>query len=322
MAKSRKLEDLTAELNQIRDTPTSEMGLTTLRRAIDSKYGVAIAQAARIIGQAEVRSLLPALAAAFARSMVKPQERDPGCRAKQAIAETLYRFEYQDADLYLQGIRHVQWEPIWGGQVDTAPQLRGTCALGLVRMNYPDVMVELADLLADAEQEARVGAARAVAYSENPFGVALLRLRLKLGDTPSAMGEYLAALLQLAPDASLPLAASLLEAGRKVSDPRKTIETAEVVALVLGESRLPEALPLLQNWWKRTMHAELKQTGLLAIAMLRQDEALRFLLQLLADASTTDAAAALEALELHRSDGSLWPQVETILAQRADLRQA
>ena len=34
-------------------------------------------------------------------------------------------------------------------QFDTAAELRGLCALGLVRMAYPDVMVELVDLLAN-----------------------------------------------------------------------------------------------------------------------------------------------------------------------------
>ncbi|WP_225852694.1 hypothetical protein, partial [Haemophilus parainfluenzae] len=93
-------------------------------------------------------------------------------------------------------------------------KLRGTCALGLVRMNYPMVMVELADLLADPEPEARIAAARAVAYSEQEWGIALLRLRMKVGDTPTVLGECLAALLQLAPADSLALARSFLEAGR------------------------------------------------------------------------------------------------------------
>ena len=74
-------------------------------------------------------------------------------------------------------------------------------------------MVALADLLADPEPEARIGAARAIAYSENPLGVALLRLRIQVGDTPAVLGECVAALLQLSVDNCLPLAAAFLEAG-------------------------------------------------------------------------------------------------------------
>jgi hypothetical protein len=191
--------------------------------------------------------------------------------------------------------------------------------LGLVRINYPDVMLELADLLADAESEARIGAARAIAYSENPFGVALLRLRVKVGDTPTMLGECIAALLQLAPQGNLPLAAELLMAGRRETDLREAIETAEVVALVLGESRLPEAFPLLRDWWRQTTHPELRQVGLLAIASLRQDDALAFLLQILAEGAPPDARYALEALEPYRSSTLLWDKVQAILQDRNDL---
>jgi len=318
MAKSRKLEALTAELTQIRADPTSELGLATLRRAIASRYGVIVAQAARLVGEWEICSLVPELVAAFDRMMVNPRDTDPGCRGKQAIADTLYRLDYKDADRFLLGIRHVQWEPLWGGQTDTAPALRATCALGLVRMNYPAVMVELADLLADPEQEARIGAARAIAYSENPFGVALLRLRLKVGDHPTVMGECLSALLTLVGAETLPLAAAFLEAGRQASDDRVAIETAEGVALVLGESRLPEAFSLLRDWWQRTTHRELRQTGLLAIATLRRDEAIQFLLDLVAHGAAPDADHALSALSLYQSDERLWAQVQAHLRQRGD----
>lgn len=319
MAKSRKLEVLTTELNQIRQHPTTEAGMVTLRRVIGCPYGVAVAQAARIVGEFELRTLVPDLETAFERFMVKAKDRDPGCRGKQAIADTLYRLNCKNETLFLAGIRHVQWEPIWGGQADTAPPLRATCALGLVRMNYPDVMVELADLLADPEQAARVGAARAIAYSENPVGVALLRLRLQLGDVPTVLGEYGEALLKLSMETTLPLIEGFLSTGGKASASREAMETAEVMALVLGESRLPKALPLLQNFWQQTPHPELRQAGLLAIATLRQDDALQFLLNLLADGPKRDAHDALKALNLYQNDTFLWPRVGEILGRRDDL---
>ncbi|NEQ42826.1 MAG: HEAT repeat domain-containing protein [Leptolyngbya sp. SIOISBB] len=319
MPKSKKLEALTAQLNQIRADPTSELGLATLEEVLGSKHSIAIAQAAKLIGEAEIHALVPPLVRTFDRLMEKAADRDPGCRAKAEIADCLYRLEHRDADLFLQGVRHVQMEPVWGGQVDTAPKLRGLCALGLVRMNYPDVMVELADLLADPEPEARIGAARAIAYSENPLGVALLRLRIQVGDIPAVLGECVAALLQLSVEYCLPLATAFLDAGRRESDALEAIETAEVVALVLGESRRPEALPLLQTWWKRSTHPELRQSGLLAIAMLRRDEAIQWLLQLLADAPKKDAASALEALGLYQHDTALWSQVRATLDQRPEL---
>ncbi|HEY9878315.1 MAG TPA: hypothetical protein V6D29_07655 [Leptolyngbyaceae cyanobacterium] len=318
----RKLEELTNALSQIRTDPTSEVGIATLRQVIGSKYGVAVAQAAHLVSEFEIHSLVPDLVTAFGRFMVKPKDSDPGCRAKQAIADTLYRLEYSNETLFLQGIRYVQWEPVWGGQVDTAPALRGACALGLVRMHYPSVMVELADLLADPEPEARIAAARAIAYSENDFGVALLRLRVKIGDTPPVLGECLAALLKLAPIDSLVLVQTFLDVGRKTSDPADAVEKAEVAALVLGESRLPEAFPLLESWWQRTTHPDLRQVGLLAIATLRQEPALEFLLNLIVDGSLRDAKDALKALTIYQQDERLWQQIRLSAEQRGILNIA
>lgn len=319
MAKSKTLEALTSDLQRIRDNPASDEGVATLRRIIGSKHGVVVAQATRLVAQANLHFLMPDLVDAFHRFLVKPKDTDPGCRAKQAIADALYRLESSDEALFLAGIRHIQWEPVWGGQVDTAPALRGTCALGLVRMHYRDVMVELADLLADPEPEARIGAARAIAYSENPFGVALLRLRIKVGDTPPVLGECLSALLKLNTASALELATQFLGAGRKLSDSPHAVEMAEVTALALGESRVPDAFPVLQAWWQRTTHPDLRKTALLAIASLRHDDAIQFLLTLLADGSLTDAQAALDAIALYRHDIFLWQKVEEILSIRKDV---
>jgi HEAT repeat protein len=76
-----------------------------------------------------------------------------------------------------------------------------------------------------------------------------------------------------------------------------------MVALVLGESHLPEALPVLQDRWQRSTHPDLRKTALFAIATLRQDEAIQLLLNLLEDGPTRDAKAALNALAIGRSIG-------------------
>ncbi|NJL45955.1 MAG: hypothetical protein HC922_10100 [Leptolyngbyaceae cyanobacterium SM2_3_12] len=52
------------------------------------------------------------------------------------------------------------------------------------------------------------------------------------------------------------------------------------------------------------------------MAMLRQDEALNFLLGLVAEGHPRDSEAALEALSLYRQDAPLWSRVEAAQAQR------
>lgn len=318
MAKSRKLEELMAALHQVRDNPTSSSGLDILHQVLSSKYAVAVAQAAGLVGEFEIYSLIPALEAAFDRFMINAKESDPGCRAKQSIAETLYRLDYSNEALFLKGIRHIQEEPVWGGRVDTAPQLRGTCALGLVRMNYPLVMVELGDLLADPDLEARIGAARAIAYTQNDQGVPLLRLRVKISDTLPVLSECLIALLQLAPDQSLPLVKDLLYAQRPPGL-EEDIDKAEAAALALSESRLPEAFPILKPWWQGTRDPELRKTGLLAIATLRQPDALQFLLSLIAEGRPQDAKDAIKAMSVYAQDKTLWQQVCQTVQEREDV---
>jgi hypothetical protein len=306
MAKSKKLDELLASLAEVREEPTSEAGLAVLRQILNSKFSIAVAQAAKIIGDAEVRSLIPELAAAFSKFMINGAETDPSCKAKQRIAEALYRLNYAEESLYLQGIHCVQKEAVWGGTTDTAAALRGTCALGLVRMNYADVMSELADLLADADAEARIGAVRAIAYTGNPQAVPLLRFKARVGDAdPQVMSDCFSGLLNLAPQPSLSLVASFLDAAP---------ETAEMAALALGESRQPEAFEVLRQWWQRTRVAELRLTGLLAIAMLRQDGALEFLLDLVAKGDKSDREGAIGALKMYQSDAILWQRVQQAMA--------
>ncbi|MGG6294724.1 HEAT repeat domain-containing protein [Leptolyngbya sp. AN02str] len=315
MAKSRKLDELTAALAEVRHDPFSNAATNTVRRVLQSPYGTAIAQATRFIAQYELTDFIPELVSTFERCMLNGAKTDPNCLAKEGVVDALYRLNYGlhigDESVFLQGIHHVQMEPVWGGQMDTAAKLRGICAMGLVRMNYPDVLTELADLLADAESPARIAAARAIAYSGHPSGVALLRLRSRIGDEPTVISECLTALLTLDPQGSLSFVASFLQ--------HPEPQTQELTALVLGESRLPQALGLLQHWWSHTTEPELRQTALLAIATLRYPDAIQFLLGLLSDSPPTQANEALAALKIYEHDPVLWQEVSNRVSPRTDL---
>ena len=125
---------------------------------------------------------------------------------------------------------------MWGGQEDTAAQLRAVCAAGMVgcatrieAINY------FADLLADPCKAARIGAARAISGLGSWEGVPLLRLKLRLGDEDAeVIGECCSALLEIAPEDGLDLVTHLLSS--KDSDVRLQ------AAVSLGESRNRQAL--------------------------------------------------------------------------------
>lgn len=73
MAKSRKLEQLLAQLKSVRRDPhapestrcEADTARVALQQILASKYSIAVAQAAKIIGEAEQYGLTPDLVVAF-----------------------------------------------------------------------------------------------------------------------------------------------------------------------------------------------------------------------------------------------------------------
>ena len=309
MKKRLSTEDALRAIRAIRDAPENYDLARDLAPFLLHKSNHVAAAAADTVGRLEVGTLAQPLADAFLEWMKNPAERDPRCDALTAIAKTLAALDHPAARVYLAGIRHVQMEGSFGPPVDTAAALRGICAQGLVRMSHPDALQECVKLLADPETAARAGAARAISESGQQAGVLLLRYKALIGDKEEEVtAECFAGLLRLAPAESLEFVASFLNSG---SD-----EIAERAALALGESRLPAALPLLRAAWEAIVQATLRRTLLLAMAMLRQDEAVEFLLARLAEDGEKSALDALAALSLYSRDESVRTRIEEILEKR------
>jgi HEAT repeat protein len=305
MGKSQRLEEKFAALDELRREPTSPETQAALRKALTSKANHVAARAAEIAGQFQLLELESDLVEAFDRFMINAHKTDPGCAAKRAIAEALYRMESHQAEVYLTGIGHVQPEPVWGGKEDTAAALRAVCALALVRINYPNVMLELAQLLADPEPEARIAAARAIGYAGMDAGVPLLRFKALTGDAhPQVLVECFTALLQLAPEPSLAFVAGFLQRDDRVLQ--------EAAAVALGESHLVQAFPFLETAWEDAFEADLREMLLLAIALLRHDRALDFLISLV-EGGGIRGAEALAALGMYRDNERVWARVEAAL---------
>jgi HEAT repeat protein len=274
-----------------------------------------VAEGAEAVGHLALADLAPDLAAAFERFLVDPIKTDKLCRAKIAIAQTLDKLEYLRSEIFLCGIRHVQPEPVWGGQQDTAAPLRGACAFALVRIGHPGVLSLLVDLLTDPEKDARLAAVQALAYSATQAASFLLRLKARMGDKdPEVTSECLGALLKLDPTDAMPFVAEFLQS------PDEAVQEGAVLAL--GESRRPEAFQLLKDFWDVQIASALRETILVAMALLRLPAANDFLLSLIADESTAVATAAVSALAVHRHDPRLRERVEAAVIQtgNADLR--
>ncbi len=311
MAKSHKLEATIDQLKEFqRLEMLSEENVFTLQKIVRGKQSIAIALATELIIHHNLSQLIPDLIETFERLLENGSSTDPSCKAKWAIANTLYTLERPDADLFLSGIHHIQQEPVWGGSQDTAPSLRSLCALGLVQANYPDVLNELADLLADDEYDARAGAARAIGYSQNPAGIPLLRLKVHIGDPePVVLSECFVALLQLS-SKQTPMVISALSSGSE------TVQ--ELAAIALAEARVPEAFTAIKQQWQRTRDQNLRQSFLLAIATLRTDEAITFLTSLIERGNLQEAKDAIIALDIYRHTPNVWQRVTKTAQLRGD----
>jgi HEAT repeat protein len=266
------------------------------------------------VGELGRESLVPDLLAAFPRFCADLPRSDPGCSAKTAIVEALRRLGHDDAALYRRAARHVQMEPVFGGRVDTAVDLRGAAALALAETGGRDVLVDLACLLADPEPPVRISAARAVAVQGSEAGVPQLRLKALVPDPePRVVSECLLALLRLDAAGQRGFVASFLE---------KPDELAEAAAVALGESRSAEAFGVLREWLPQAARRGLSRVALVAIAALRRDEAIELLLGMVREAAPPAARDAIQALGSLGAGEALLERTRAAAAERPELGAA
>lgn len=309
------LEEELARLGAVRADPGAPGAADILRRALTARSNLLVARAAEIVGEWELAQYEPELVAAFDYFLADAPRRDPTCAAKVAIAETLNRLDARQTELFRRGIHHVQLEPVWGGHEDTGARLRAICALGLARCDPPDVLLELAALLADSHTDARLGATRGLATAARPGGAPLLWFKAHIGDAePAVRYECFATLLALTPEAALPFV------GRRArsSDPAE----AEPALAALGQSRLSEALGELVAAWEQATDVGRRRAVLAAIAGLGNDAAFAFLLGLLESGPPNDAADAAVVLRRFHDDQRRRRRIEKVLRRRGDLGAA
>jgi HEAT repeat protein len=310
VAKAPSTDQALRAIRAIRDTPESFDLKRDLAPFLKHKSNHVAAAAASTAERLEAVALAPDLVEAFLELMKDPAKCDPGCEALIAIAKALVAMDDPAAKVYFAGVHHVQMEGSFGPPIDAAAPLRGLCAQGLARMGHPGALIECVNLLVDKEVPARVGATRAIADSGDIAGTLLLRLKALLGDKEDeVIGECFSGLLRLAPGPSLEFVAGFLSS--------RSDEIAEAAAFALAESHTQAAFPLLRKAWDETAQAERKRALLHAVALLRLDEALEFLLARVAEDREAAAGDALSALALYSRDESVRKRVEEIVGKRA-----
>lgn len=305
--KNDPIEAALAALDNV--APRTPDALPYFTKALAGKSNLVAAKAARITGETQWSELTDELVRAFDRFLKRAMEIDKGCRALTAIARALYALDYDGADLYLAGMRHVQREPGYLEPTDTAVELRAVCAMGLVSTNYRYKLRALVDLLVDREWKARAGAVRAIATAGSESAALLLRLKAQIGDKePDVMADCFNGLLAIEGNEALPLVTSFADGRAK--------EVREPALLALGESRRPEAVEWLKEKFGRTVDNETRQAVLLALATSRTEPAIEFVLGIIRTGNEQASALAVSAMEVNMGDRRLREEVEKALNQR------
>jgi HEAT repeat protein len=301
--KISSLEEQLDRLAELRGQPPSPEGRAEAAKCLNSKMNLVAAKAARIAGEWQAAELTLELVAAFDRFMVKPETTDKRCAAKIEILKALCKLEYSSPSVFRRGLQHIQMEPTWGGSVDTAAEVRALGAMGLAQTDYPEALEEILPLLLDPERDARIGALRAIAASGLPGGVLLLRLKALSGDEPEVLGECFAGLLRAAPTPSPEFVAKFLD--------HREEAVVEAAALALGDSRLESAFAVLRDALERTRALPLRRrTLMLAIALLRRESAIDYLLDLVQNGEGQTSADAVASLAMYGQDPNLQERLD------------
>lgn len=296
---SQGFENELAELEALKAAPLDDTVLNRLRKALTHRNNYVVSKAAKIVENSALATLLPDVLAAYDRFFIDAVKTYPQCWAKNALVKALVALEHRDKDTYLRGLRHHQFEPVWGGQSDTAGTLRGDCAHALVNcpgISDADLLVLLLELIADADKAVRVEAARAIANVGGHGAVLMLRLRALLGkDEPEVLGACYSGLLSLESGRAIEFVARFLEEGD---------DAAGEAAFALAETRSPEALAALITRHRAGAEPWFDCVLLSAIALCRLPEAIDHLIAMI-ERDELQSASAIEAI------GRTAPSAET-----------
>jgi HEAT repeat protein len=203
-------------------------------------------------------------------------------------------------------------EASFGPPVDEAAKLRAQCALGLVRTRHPQAMTAVANLLADKQPHARVGAIRALATNGGEAGILLLRYKAIIGgDDPEVLAECFTGLLASDFTRSLPFIATFMDSEDE--------DVSQSAILAIGSQHRPEAFSALREKWDRSLYSEIRGTLLTAVAMVRVDEATDFLIELLGSSATPTAIQVTRVLAAYHREERIRERVKEVIQERGSV---
>jgi hypothetical protein len=301
---SSKVEERLDGLSRLREAPAEE-AVAELRKALADRVNVVVAKAAKIVAERQFHALTADLLQAHGRLFEDAVKRDPQCWGKTALADALKDLGYAESAPFLRGLEHKQMEPVWGGEVDTAENLRGVCLLALAQcadLDRGEALRRFVDGLTEKSPAIRQEAARGLGHMAGDESALVLRLKARVGDeSPQVIGQVFDSLVAIEGGVALGFVAGFL--------PRAD-EAAEEAALALGSTRLEGAFEILRKAWTAARDPQFRAVLLRAISVSRLEPAIRWLVDIVRSGRKADAEAAVEALALHTASEEIRRQAE------------
>ena len=280
------------QLGNLNVSNSDPAALAALKKALQDKNNLVVAKGAHLCREHTIADYVAEMKTAFQYFADHP-DKDKGCFAKKALVHALYALDHDDSGFYQQTVTLRQLEPVWGGSVDSAVDVRCWAALGLTLARDSRVVFDLLPLLYDSEAQARLGAVKAIACLPPTTAEPLLRTKVLAGDGDAyVIGECFHQLISIEPDFSVPFVASYLTDSDQ--------EIVEYAALALGQCPHQDAFLALKQAYEESVFETARRYCLKALSLHRSREALDFLLDLLPEASTSEGAFIVEALSIHK----------------------
>ena len=290
MARKRPtIEEQLLSLKQTADDGSPGELTAAVQQALAANSNLIVEQAAKLVPERELTVSEDLLRSAFDRFLRDASETDNGCRAKLPLVEALVHLEHDDPDFYQQGMKYVQLDPVWGQRADSAGNVRGACAFGLIRSRMASpaaTMLALVDLLNDSDKLARMHAAKAIGLVGSSATVPVLRLKALAGDPEfEVVGECFRAILNHDAADNIEFVSRYM-----AGEPDVAIEAAAS----LGECRNAAAVQAVIS---ATQHcsSQLLDAFYISIGLSRLPQAIDFLVDQI-EANSTNACRAVKAL--------------------------
>ncbi len=212
MANRLSLEEKLAAIRRLQKQPASSEQTAELRRGLRDRSNLVVAAAATVVAAQGLVELSADLEAAFDRFLVSPPKDDKLCRAKVAAIQALDKLEHDRPEVFRTAARHVQFEPVWGGEEDSAAPLRAAAVFALRGLELRRTCLCWWTLMTDPEKDVRIASAQALACFGNEAVGLLLRFKARIGDRePEVLSECLSGLLTINPTENFPFVSDFLD---------------------------------------------------------------------------------------------------------------